>query len=167
MKNEKQNQSLLTGTSGCLLAATLMMALLALCLTPSKGHAQGQYTIVTLTGTNNMPANTTNTLALPANFAGVTKHEEVAVLITFNSLAADTANKWFFFKTGLDTNNLQTVNQLAIPIAANGTTKVVFTTNIYLGTIGYFALDSIGNQSATVAASNIVVKVATKPKFRN
>jgi hypothetical protein len=157
------------------LAAILLLAITAIGITgafdPPKAEAQttpsiNQYGAITLLATSNIPANVTNVLSLTSNVLTATRFEEVAISISFNSLAADTANKHFFFKPSLEgSTNFATVNPYVFSIPANGTTQVTFTTNIFLGAVGYLSLDSIGNQSATVAVSNIVVKYATKPKF--
>jgi hypothetical protein len=133
--------------------------------TPTKSKA-AQYGLITLTATNSMPALVTNQLALvTGNVIGVTRYEEVALMVSFNATNTSLAPVSFVFRYGLDTNNISTTNSVAgsvvkLDIPANNTSTVNFVTNVYMGAIGYLVLDNIGNNSTTVGVTNIVVKYA-------
>lgn len=166
MKNLKMGR--LKSAFQGLIAVAIIAIGLGLLVEPPKAEAQ-QYTVTTLLATNNMPFNVTNSLQLTnGNYIAVTKDEEVALSISFNALASSTANAYFGWKMGVDTNSLSTTGTSMVTnvIPANGLTTVNFVTNMYMGAIGYLAIDAIGNNSGSVSISNIVIKVATKPKLR-
>jgi len=137
------------------------IALIGLLAQPAA-HAQ-QYAVSSVTVTNDVAANSTNGTDSAA--IGLTKYDEFGLLIKFESEAANTSNTDWVFKYSLDgTTNFATASTMLITLAATGTTPVHFVTNIHCGSIGYIALDSIGNRSATVALTNISVKISCKPK---
>lgn len=139
---------------------TLASALLALAMVlPARAQ---QYQLLSLMTTNNVAAATANTATSAA--IGLTKLNDVAVMLKFNVMASGNSNVVFTFSRSLAGNtNWGTASTIPITVAGNGTTPVVLITNLTLGAVGYLRLEGISNAN-TAAITNITVRYATKPK---
>jgi len=120
-----------------------------------------QYTLTTLlSATNTVAASTSSNYTASAT---LTKHDNVALLLSFTHAGAGTDACTFTFDRSLDGSTWETTGNWVVSVAANGNTQVNVVTNLSLGAVGYLRIRTIDNGVAE-DMTNIVVKVATKPK---
>lgn len=94
-----------------------------------------------------------------------TKYGEVAVQIKYQcDAASDSSNVVFTFTTSADGTTYDTGKKFSVARLSNGETAVQLTTNFTVGNAGYFKLHSIDAGDCDAVMTNIVIKVATKPK---
>lgn len=122
-----------------------------------------QYAVTTLLsgGTQNIAGGATSNYNTTI---GLTKYAEVGVQTAFKLTGAGTENIITTFEFGLDGSNWETIKTYKWTNAANGTTLVVASTNIYMGSVGYLRLKSIVNGSSGEAVTNLLMQYSVKPK---
>jgi hypothetical protein len=138
--------------------ALLLVALLAL-LAPAA-RAQ-QYTVTTLSTTNAYAATSTNAVT-DAN-VNLTKHDLVALEVSFKLTGAGTSAVLFNFHESLDGTAYDDTAVQALSLTAAGTTTVRAIVPVNAGAVGYLGLRSVGNPNAS-GLTNLVIRAATKPK---
>ncbi len=124
------------------------------------------YSASALTLPNTVPTNGTALTFSPGttNLITATKHDQIGLQVSFESIATHPSNTTWTFGFSLDgTTNVANVQPLVLTIPANGTTRVHFVTNITVGAVGYISLSSIVN-AGPQPLTNVTVRYATKPK---
>lgn len=129
-------------------------------------QAQGNYQARSLlSSTASITAGSTSNYNAVINLE---RWDEVALQVAFKSTAqpANMSNVTVTLSRSLDNVNWGTLDKLTIPVLANGTNTVSLTTNIGVGAIGYYRLDSIANANTNGVLTNIVVRYSVKPNRR-
>jgi hypothetical protein len=146
----------------------ILAALILTLVLPRQSQAQ-QYTPLTLSGvTNNIAASTTNTYIVngqigASNVFTLTKSDEMALEFTFTHLGTNTANEVFYFCGSDDGLFFDTVPKgwLTFTVPAVGTNVVSYTTNVYVGAIGYLGLGWWANTSTNAITNVVTTNIVT------
>jgi hypothetical protein len=139
-----------------------MIKLLTLCtfLVAASAFAQSPVTLIN-GGTNNIPADTTNTYSLVlGRFPG----SVTAVAADIKLAGAGTAGVLFTFQAGVDGSNWDTAKTFTLRANGNGTAVNTTITNFTVSGYPYLKLVSAANTNAT-AVTNLTVKYTIKDGF--
>lgn len=139
-----------------------LIALAAVSTARAQGYSAYSAEILLSGGTNNIAAAATNTYTT-GNVMSLTRQREVGLLFSFNLQSASSSTHTILFSSSVDGTNWKTNDAgYTLSLAANGTSTVLFTTNLTVGAIGYLRLESISNTNAAIALTNLAVLYSIK-----
>ena len=136
----------------------LLAGLLAVCAPDARAQ---QYAVATLSTTNAYAATSTN--AVTDATVNLTKHDLVALEVSFKLTGSGTSAVLFNFHESLDGTAFDDTAVQALSLTAAGTTTVRAVVPVNVGAVGYLGLRSVGNPNAS-GITNLVIRAATKPK---
>lgn len=149
------------------LLTAVLAAMTIIATAPPACAIDEEYTVTTLLagGTNNVPATSTNTVT--GVYFNCTQHDTVGLQVQFvGNNASLTGNIGLTLAWGANAStNKSTVGPglVNILVPANGTTEVCWITNMNAGAYGYGHITQTYSTNATYYATNLVIRVITKP----